>query len=132
MYLLNDPDQVVKDGYVAFASAMWFYMTPQSPKPSMHDVVTVFFEPSPGDINAGIARVDGKNAFGITTNIINGGLECGKGVESYGSQHRADYYKEWLDHLGVAEEEDGLGCGGMQSQFPSNSGGKTHGFFDMD
>ena len=51
----------------------------------MHDVVTGYFEPSPGDINAGMQKRDGKNDFGITTNIINGGLECGQGVESYGS-----------------------------------------------
>jgi len=26
--LLDDPKKVVEDGYVAFASALWFYMTP--------------------------------------------------------------------------------------------------------
>jgi len=114
MYLLNDPDAVVQDGYVAFASAMWFYMTPQSPKPSMHDVATCYFEPSSGDVNAGIKKYNNLNGFGITTNIINGGLECGQSVESYGSQRRADYYMAWTDYFGLAEEDEaGLGCGGM-------------------
>lgn len=38
--LLSDPGQVSTNGILAFASALWFYMTPQSPKPSMHDVIT--------------------------------------------------------------------------------------------
>lgn len=28
MYLLDNPDEVVTDGYTAFASALWFWMTP--------------------------------------------------------------------------------------------------------
>lgn len=97
----------------------------------MHDVATCYFEPSSGDINAGIKKYNNLNGFGITTNIINGGLECGQSVESYGSQRRADYYMAWTDYFGLAEEDEaGLGCGGMQSQFPSNSGGKTHGYWD--
>jgi len=81
----------------------------------MHDVATCYFQPSPGDINAGIGKAGADlNSFGITTNIINGGLECGQGVESYGSQRRADYYMAWTDYFGLAEEEsDTLGCGGM-------------------
>lgn len=43
-------------------SAMWFYMTAQSPKPSMHDAV--------------MGRVPG--GFAATINIINGGIECGR------------------------------------------------------
>ena len=81
----------------------------------MHDVVTGYFNPSAGDINAGMTKIGEKNAFGITTNIINGGLECGQGVESYGSQRRADYYVNWLDYFGVMEEDEGLGCGGMNN-----------------
>ena len=99
----------------------------------MHDVATCFFEPSTGDTNAGYNQYNGINAFGITTNIINGGLECGQGVESYGSQARADYYAAWINYFGMAgENEAGFGCGGMQNQFPSNSGGKTHGYWDQD
>ena len=46
-------------------------MTPQSPKPSMHDVMRGFFEPNDYDLSQDI--YDG---FGATTNIVNGGLEC--------------------------------------------------------
>ena len=86
----------------------------------MHDVVTGFFTPNSADNNDGIRQTsfgDGHNCFGITTNIINGGLECGQSVESYGSQHRADYYLEFLSYFGLPEwaEEECLGCGGMKN-----------------
>jgi len=96
MYLLKNPDLVVEDGYVAFSSALWFYMTPQSPKPSMHDVATCYFEPSAGDKTAGIKKYNNLNGFGITTNIINGGYECGTGAENSSSKKRISYYKAWL------------------------------------
>jgi len=74
--LLNDPDRVAREGWLAVASAFWFYMTPQSPKPSMHDVVAGFWKPNGNDVAQGI-----KKGFGATVNIINGGLECNKGSE---------------------------------------------------
>jgi len=52
-------------------------MTPQSPKPSIHDVATGFMVPTASDTTAGF----GPN-FGVTTNIINGGQECGGGWEN--------------------------------------------------
>ena len=51
----------------------------------MHDVVTGYFEPSAGDIKAGITAHNGRNSFGITTNIINGGIECGQSKETSGA-----------------------------------------------
>ncbi len=38
--LLNDPDLVHQDASVAFMTALWFWMTPQDPKPSCHAVMT--------------------------------------------------------------------------------------------
>lgn len=46
MELLEHPEYVHQDGYTAFAAGLWFYMTPQDPKPSMHDVMTGFFTPN--------------------------------------------------------------------------------------
>jgi len=43
MYLLEHPDEAASSGYVAFQAGLWFWMTPQSPKPSMHDVITGFW-----------------------------------------------------------------------------------------
>jgi len=85
MTLLENPDQVHTDGFTVFSSALWFYMTPQSPKPSMHDVVTKYFVPNDADIAAKI-----KGTFGTTTNIINGGDECG--WDSPFATRRAEFY----------------------------------------
>ncbi|GLJ05757.1 hypothetical protein SUGI_0024640 [Cryptomeria japonica] len=71
---LNDPDIVARDPTISFKTAIWFWMTAQSPKPSSHDVMTGRWTPSGSDNAAG--RVAG---YGMTTNIINGGLECGSG-----------------------------------------------------
>lgn len=70
--LLNNPDLVAQEGWLAVSSAIWFYTTPQSPKPSMHDVVAGFWKPNSNDLAAGIT-----SGFGATINIINGGVECG-------------------------------------------------------
>jgi len=49
------------------SAALWFYMNPQDPKPSMHDVITGYFVPTAADkaVNLGAD-------FGTTTNILNG------------------------------------------------------------
>ena len=49
LYLLENPDLVHEDGFLAMSAGLWFYMTPQDPKPSMHDVMTGFFEPNAAD-----------------------------------------------------------------------------------
>lgn len=72
LFLLENPDLVHEDGFLAMAAGIWFYMTPQDPKPSMHDVMTGFFQPNEQDAAANITAT-----FGTTTNIINGGIECG-------------------------------------------------------
>ena len=69
--LLNNPSKVETDSVVIMEAALWFYMTPQSPKPSMHQVVTGQFTPNTHDTAAGIT-----NGFGATISIINGAKEC--------------------------------------------------------
>jgi hypothetical protein len=70
--LLNDPSQVASDGRLAFLSAIWFYIYPQAPKPSMHDVILGYYTPSDHGLEQNLCT----NCFGTTINIINGGLEC--------------------------------------------------------
>jgi hypothetical protein len=118
--LLKDPSLVVANddvnGWMAFASAFWFYMTPQSPKPSMHDAVVGFWTPSSGDISG--KRVPG---FGVLIMIINGGIECGGSKEIAQAQNRIDYYKGFLQGFGLpAEDPATMGCKNMQ-QFDSSS-----------
>ncbi|KAF7827759.1 endochitinase A2 [Senna tora] len=93
--LLNNPDLVTSDAVISFKTALWFWMTPQSPKPSCHDVITGRWSPSGADYAAG--RQPG---YGTITNIINGGLECGRGQDSRVAD-RIGFYKRYCDLLGV-------------------------------
>src|SRR5690606_21390971 len=70
--ILSNPDLVATDSELAIQTALWFWMTPQSPKPSAHDVMVGTWTPS--SLGEAAGRVPG---FGMTTNIINGGIECG-------------------------------------------------------
>ncbi|KAJ4876638.1 Chitinase family protein [Raphanus sativus] len=69
---LRNPESVANNSVLAFKTALWFWMTEQTPKPSCHDVMVNRYRPTKADIAAN--RTSG---FGLTTNIINGGLECG-------------------------------------------------------
>lgn len=93
--LLNNPDAVATDPVISFKTALWFWMTPQSPKPSCHDVITGRWSPSAADRAAG--RLPG---YGVITNIINGGIECGKGFNDKVAD-RIGFYKRYCDLLGV-------------------------------
>ncbi|KAL0541727.1 hypothetical protein IC582_021782 [Cucumis melo] len=69
---LKNPERVAEDPTTAFKTALWFWMTEQKPKPSCHDVMVGQYVPTKADIEAN--RTAG---YGLVTNIINGGLECG-------------------------------------------------------
>jgi len=100
MELLIDPEILERDGYAAFAAGIWFYMTPQDPKPSIHDVVTGFFEPNDLDLQVGMTA-----SFASTINIINGGLECGQGEGTSDKvKKRGEYYTEWLNFFDMPAE----------------------------
>lgn len=106
--LLRDPDRVARDPVLAFASALWFWMTPQSPKPSCHQVMSGEWTPSPADLTAG--RHPG---FGATVNIINGGVECGSGTDKAQTKNRYGYY-EYFCHFLQASAGDHIGCADQQ------------------
>lgn len=114
------------DGWLAVASAFWFYMTPQSPKPSMHDVVAGFWTPNAADIAGG--RVKG---FGVLIMIINGGIECGGSVEIAQARNRIDYYQGFLGGFGLpAEDRATMGCARMQ-QFDASSSAFTPSYWEQ-
>lgn len=93
--LLSNPDRVKTDGAIAFQTALWFWMTPQPPKPSCHEVMTGRWVPSEGDRGAG--RIPG---FGMTINIINGGLECSIPTNEK-VRDRIGFYQRFTEMLGV-------------------------------
>jgi len=112
--LLDNPERVTQ-GWLSFASSMWFFITPQYPKPSMISVVNGDFVPNAAQEAVGI-----KSGFGLTTNIINGGIECGQGAEKPQSANRMRYYQWFADQLGVDYSSELLGCKDMKT-FDSSS-----------
>jgi hypothetical protein len=71
--------------------------------------------------------------FGVTTNIINGGQECGGGFENTKSQSRITYYQAFLDYFDLpAEQESTMTCGGQPSAFPDGGYGDALAYFDED
>lgn len=124
--LLNKPE-LVADTWLNLASAVFFYAYPASPKPSMLHVVDGTWQPNAADTAAGI-----KPGFGATTNIINGGIECGQGAEKPQSVNRIAYYKAHAAALNVpigANEE--LGCAN-QKPFTVSGAGALNIYWDQD
>ena len=88
--LLDNPELVATDGSIGFMSALWFFMTPQTPKPSMHEVLVGLWKPNSVDMQFGY-----QTGFGATISIINGAIECGR--ETNHASNRVKYFKEWLN-----------------------------------
>jgi predicted chitinase len=107
--LLNNPALVQTDPIVSFKTAIYFWMTPQGNKPSAHDVMIGKWQPSPSDRAKG--RLPG---FGMTTNIINGEVECNKGDSMESMNDRIGFYKHFLQQLGVADSNCVCSCGKMK------------------
>jgi basic endochitinase B len=110
--LLNNPSLIETDPVVAFETAIYFWMTPQTHKPSAHDVMTGKWQPNAADKAAG--RVPG---FGMTINIVNGEVECGKGNNS-GMSDRIGFYQHFLQMLGVNDPNCACSCGNMKPYQP--------------
>ncbi len=87
-----------------WGSAIWFWMTPQAPKPSAHAVMSNQWQPTAADLKNN--RIPG---FGTVINIINGGLECGasRGADKDIKAHnRIDSYKRILRIIGVPQDDN--------------------------
>ena len=103
--LLEQPD-LVASTWLNFASSMWFYVTPQPPKPSMLQVVEGDWAPNSVDQAAKL-----EPGFGATTMIINGALECGPSPSNpTGASNRATYYTDFAGRLGVDITGEKLTC----------------------
>ena len=105
--LVNSPETLGQDSKIAWMSAIWFWMTPQVPKPSAHDIITEIWEPTPEDIS----QNRDQSRFGMTINIINGVQECNQPNE-YRAEDRIGHYKFFAEGLNVAIESK-LDCGNM-------------------
>jgi len=98
LVLLDDPDAILRDGALAFASGFWFWTTyrgsPNIPNKTCHEVMVD----------------EGAEGFGQVINIVNGGIECNKELppfdNTYGQKirNRADHFHYFATYLGVESE----------------------------
>ncbi|XP_031496642.1 chitinase 10 [Nymphaea colorata] len=105
---LKNPEIVSNNSVIAFKTALWFWMTEQKPKPSCHQVMVGKYVPTAADQAAN--RTVG---FGLVTNIINGGLECGKGDDSRVND-RIGYFKRYTGIFNVTTGPN-LDCANQKS-----------------
>lgn len=99
--LLNNPG-LVADSWLNLASAIWFFLTPQAPKPAMLHVIDRTWVPSQRELDAGIGY-----GFGTTINIINGGIECGEQNKEKGQPvNRIRYWGGLAEHFQIPIESD--------------------------
>lgn len=122
--LLKYPDSLQENGVLAFKSAIWFWMMPQCPKPSCHQVM---HDQWLHDSAYSSTKMYYKG-FAHTNNIINGGLECRSYSSSAFTQKvvlRSKLYKYYLGIMGFnssgISREDSLGYSTLCYSSPSNA-----------
>ncbi|MBW7984359.1 chitinase [Enterobacillus tribolii] len=124
--LLEQPEKVA-DTWLNLASALFFFVYPQPPKPSMLHVIDGTWQPNAHDKDNGLVT-----GFGVTTQIINGGVECGGEAEHEQSQNRISYYKEFANYLKVPVPADEvLGCKKMKA-FDNDGAGALPIYWEQD
>lgn len=124
---LLDKPELVADTWLNLASAIFFFAYPQPPKPSMLQVIDGTWQPNDHDKANGLVP-----GFGVTTQIINGSVECGGPTEIAQSQNRIKYYKEFANYLKVPVPADEvLGCANMK-QFDEGGAGALKIYWEQD
>lgn len=110
---LEDPDLLETDGYISWASAIWFFMKPLDRSPSMHDVMTNHWVPNSSDTSSGLLP-----GFGATIEIINGDIECGT-AESEITVNRWNNFSQLLLMFNLhGGDVAGFNCATYWSGFP--------------
>lgn len=124
--LLEEPN-LVADTWLNLASAVFFYVYPQPPKPSMLHALDGTWVPNAHDLAGGL-----EPGFGVTTQIINGGIECGGSSEHLQSANRIEYYENFARELGVdIPAGEILGCANMQ-RFDTQGSGALAIYWEQD
>ncbi|XP_050275142.1 chitinase-like protein 2 [Quercus robur] len=101
--LLKHPEYIENNATLAFLVAIWRWMTPiKENQPSAHDVFIGNWKPTENENLAN--RVPG---FGTTMNVLYGDLVCGKGNNETSMNNIIDYYRHYLDRIGVNPNEAG-------------------------
>lgn len=100
-------------------------MTPQSPSPSMHNVMTGYYEPNAGDLAAGH-----KAGFGSTT-IIASPSSCSY-IVTADDKNRGDLYVDLITDLGGVPDTQNINCVNMWAAFAWNGSSNKILFFARD
>jgi len=109
--LLQNPEWVATNPNLAWRSSLWFWFTGgacdraggEVCKPSPHNVFTGKQKKCPSDVAA-----DREYGLGWATNVVNGGLECGKGIKcDYRVYSRVRFYRHYSSILGVSPLKNG-------------------------
>ncbi|PXV57044.1 Chitodextrinase [Dyella jiangningensis] len=125
--LLDNPGKVA-DTWLNFASAVWFAVAPQTPKPPMTWVIDGTWKPNSIDLANNM-----KPGSGATVYIINGGIECGGGGDERPQvQNRIAAYKKMAEQLSVTiPPDEPLGCANMRG-FVQGSAAAVQAYLDKD
>lgn len=103
---------------MSFKSALHYWMNYHLQKPSCHAVMTNQWVANSDDVNAN--RVAG---FGLTTNIIDGEVECDHKTPDLRDLTRVDFYLTFCDLLDVPPVETGaietLDCSNQKPYGPA-------------
>jgi chitinase len=116
--LLEQPNLVSGNGTMGFITSLWFWMTPQYNKPSCHDAITSCLDNWNNSKLCGGKQIQPRlPGFGLTINIINGGVECGGASAHAKVNSRIRYYRHFARLLGLSVEDLGpdttLSCAGQ-------------------
>jgi hypothetical protein len=109
--LLGYPGQIANNATLAWATAIWEWVTPQKPNPSAHSVMVGTWKPTKEDV-AGLRTI----GFGLTINIVNGQIECGHGDDPR-ADDRISHYNRFISTLQGIDPGPALDCG-LQQPLP--------------
>lgn len=98
--LLKNPEKVT-EGWLAFSSAVYFFMQPRPPKPSMYELIYGYWTPNAKATSDKLGR-----DMGTSIMIINGGIECGGSEGIAQADNRVKYYSGFLDYFGMTDKID--------------------------
>ena len=101
--LLQNPAKVT-EGWLAFASAVYFFMQPRPPKPSMFELIYGYWTPPATNSANDVNSKDPGPSFGASIMIINGGIECGGSKATAQAANRVKYYAGFMDYFGLDPE----------------------------
>ncbi|MBD8497029.1 glycoside hydrolase family 19 protein [Paenibacillus arenosi] len=107
--LLQNPEMITNEGKLGFMTAILFWMTPQSPKPSNHDIIVGNYVPTAAQLAKGLVP-----GFGATIMVINGGLEGNKDETDYRVKRRVAHYRDITTRVGANIQGEKLDTLGMQ------------------